>query len=89
MLLQALVACAGVTLSSVATSMGLVVNGTVHAEGDLDWRGTLAVDKQAPVGFSNIRLRFSVESAATEEELATLLRLTPIPSSVSSGSPIC
>lgn len=76
MLLQALVACAGVTLSSVATSMGLVVNGTVHAEGDLDWRGTLAVDKQAPVGFSNIRLRFSVESAATEQELATLLRLT-------------
>jgi len=76
MLLQALVACAGVTLGSVATSIGLVVSGTVHAEGDLDWRGTLAVDKQAPVGFSEIRLRFEVESTATEQELATLLRLT-------------
>jgi uncharacterized OsmC-like protein len=76
MLLQALVACAGVTLGSVATSMGLDVSGSVHAEGDLDWRGTLAVDKQAPVGFSEIRLRFEVESAATEQELATLLRLT-------------
>ena len=76
MLLQALVACAGVTLGSVATSMGLDVTGTVHAEGDLDWRGTLAVDKEAPVGFSNIRLRFTVESAANEEELANLLRLT-------------
>lgn len=76
MLLQALVACAGVTLGSVATSMGLVVSGTVAAEGDLDWRGTLAVDKQAPVGFSKIRLRFNVESTATETELATLLRLT-------------
>jgi uncharacterized OsmC-like protein len=76
MLLQALVACAGVTLGSVATSMGLDVSGFVHAEGDLDWRGTLAVDKQAPVGFSEIRLRFEVESTATEQELATLLRLT-------------
>jgi uncharacterized OsmC-like protein len=76
MLLQALVACAGVTLGSVATSMGLDVSGSVHAEGDLDWRGTLAVDKQAPVGFSEIRLRFEVESTATEQELATLLRLT-------------
>jgi uncharacterized OsmC-like protein len=76
MLLQALVACAGVTLGSVATSMGLDVDGSVHAEGDLDWRGTLAVDKQAPVGFSNIRLRFELESTATEQELATLLTLT-------------
>jgi uncharacterized OsmC-like protein len=76
MLLQALVACAGVTLGSVATSMGLDVSGSVHAEGDLDWRGTLAVDKEAPVGFSEIRLRFEVESTATEQELATLLRLT-------------
>jgi uncharacterized OsmC-like protein len=76
MLLQALVACAGVTLGSVATSMGIAVSGTVHAEGDLDWRGTLAVDRQAPVGFSKIRLRFDVESTATEQELATLLRLT-------------
>src|SRR5258706_9208320 len=54
MLLQALVACAGVTLPSVATSMGLSVSGSIHAEGDLDWRGTLAIDKEAPVGFRQI-----------------------------------
>jgi uncharacterized OsmC-like protein len=76
MLLQALVACAGVTMRAVATSLGLVVSGTVHAEGDLDWRGTLAVDKAAPVGFSEIRLRFDLQSEASEEELDTLLRLT-------------
>jgi uncharacterized OsmC-like protein len=76
MLLQALVACAGVTMRSVATSMGLEVTGSVHAEGDLDWRGTLAVDKEAPVGFKDIRLRFDLESAASEEELETLQRLT-------------
>jgi uncharacterized OsmC-like protein len=76
MLLQALVACAGVTLRSVATSMGLEVTGTIHAEGDLDWRGTLAVDKEAPVGFTEIRLRFELESDASDEELATLERLT-------------
>ena len=76
MLLQALVACAGVTMRSVATSMGLDVTGSVHAEGDLDWRGTLAVDKEAPVGFKDIRLRFEVESAAGDEELETLQRLT-------------
>ncbi len=76
MLLQALVACAGVTMRSVATSMGLEVSGTVHAEGDLDWRGTLAVDKKAPVGFKDIRLRFELESDASDEELATLQRLT-------------
>ena len=76
MLLQALVACAGVTMRAVATSMGIAVSGSVHAEGDLDWRGTLAVDKEAPVGFSAIRLRFAVESDASEEKLATLLRLT-------------
>jgi uncharacterized OsmC-like protein len=76
MLLQALVACAGVTMRSVATSMGLEVTGSVHAEGDLDWRGTLAVDKEAPVGFKDIRLRFELESAASDEELETLQRLT-------------
>src|SRR5215216_2519238 len=76
MLLQALVACAGVTMRSVATSMGLEVTGSVHAEGDLDWRGTLAVDKEAPVGFKDIRLRFELESEASDEELETLQRLT-------------
>ncbi len=76
MLLQALVACAGVTMRAVATSMGIAVNGSVYAEGDLDWRGTLAVDKQVPVGFSAIRLRFELESGASDEELATLERLT-------------
>src|SRR4051794_9600922 len=62
MLLQALVACAGVTLQSVATSIGLEVEGTVRAEGDLDFRGTLAVDKEAPVGFTSIRLQFDLQS---------------------------
>jgi len=76
MLLQALVACAGVTMRSVATSMGLAVTGAVHAEGDLDWRGTLAVDREVPVGFEEIRLRFEVEAEASDEELATLQRLT-------------
>jgi uncharacterized OsmC-like protein len=76
MLLQALVACAGVTMRSVATSMGLEVTGTVHADGDLDWRGTLALDKEAPVGFKEIRLRFKLESDAGDEELETLQRLT-------------
>jgi uncharacterized OsmC-like protein len=76
MLLQALVACAGVTMRSVATSMGLEVTGSVHAEGDLDWRGTLAVEKEAPVGFKDIRLRFELESEASDDELATLQRLT-------------
>ncbi len=76
MLLQALVACAGVTMRAVATSMDIAVSGSVHAEGDLDWRGTLAVDNEAPVGFSAIRLRFDLESDASEDELATLERLT-------------
>src|SRR5829696_4762857 len=76
MLLQALVACAGVTMRSVATSMGLEVTGSVQAEGDLDWRGTLAVEKEAPVGFKDIRMRFELESEASDEELATLQRLT-------------
>jgi uncharacterized OsmC-like protein len=77
MLLQALVACAGVTLNAVATSMGLNVSGgQVTAAGDLDFRGTLAVDRQAPVGLSDIRLSFSLQTDATPEQLATLLRLT-------------
>ena len=78
MLLQALVACAGVTLCAVATALGLDVRGTVHAEGDLDVRGTLGIAKQedVPVGFRAIRLRFQLEHAADEETLATLMRLT-------------
>ena len=77
MLLQALAACAGVTLRAVATSMGLEVRGgTVRVDGDLDFRGTLGVDKQAPVGFSSIRLSFELDSTASQEELDTLLRLT-------------
>jgi uncharacterized OsmC-like protein len=76
MLLQALVACAGVTMRAVATSIGIEVEGTVRAEGDLDWRGTLAVDREAPVGFTAIRLSFDLESSATAEEMATLQKLT-------------
>jgi uncharacterized OsmC-like protein len=77
MLLEALAACAGVTLKSVATSLEIAVTGgTVTAEGDLDFRGTLAVDREAPVGFSAIRLRFELDTDASEEQLATLLRLT-------------
>jgi uncharacterized OsmC-like protein len=76
MLLEALVACAGVTLRSVATSMELDVSGSVHAEGDLDFRGTLGVDRGAPVGFTAIRLRFDLESDADEEALAKLIELT-------------
>jgi uncharacterized OsmC-like protein len=76
MLLEALVACAGVTMQSVATSLGLEVTGSVRAEGDLDFRGTLSVAKDAPVGFRSIRLQFVLRTDATDEELATLLRLT-------------
>src|SRR3954449_7651896 len=77
MLLEALVACAGVTLRAVSTSMGLVVDGgRVVADGDLDFRGTLGVSKEAPVGFTSIRLRFALDTAATDDELATLLKLT-------------
>ena len=77
MLLQALVACAGVTLRAVATSLGLAVTGgTVTAEGDLDFRGTLAVSKDAPVGFSSVRLAFDLDTEATAEQLQTLIRLT-------------
>jgi uncharacterized OsmC-like protein len=77
MLLQALVACAGVTLRAVATSLGIdVTGGTVRAEGDLDFRGTLAVAKDAPVGFTTIRLNFDLDTDASQEQLDTLLRLT-------------
>jgi uncharacterized OsmC-like protein len=76
MLLEALVACAGVTLRSVATSMELDVSGSVHAEGDLDFRGTLGVDREAPVGFAAIRLRFELAAAAPQEDLGKLLERT-------------
>jgi uncharacterized OsmC-like protein len=77
MLLEALVACAGVTLRAVATSLELpVAAGTVTAEGDLDFRGTLGVSKEAPVGFRSIRLRFDLDTSATDDQLETLLRLT-------------
>src|SRR2546423_6724625 len=72
MLLEALVACAGVTLRAVATSLELQIdNGTITAEGDLDFRGTLGVDKQAPVGFRTIRLDFDLDTDATPEQLDT------------------
>ena len=77
MLLQALAACAGVTLRAVATALEVPVSGgTVHAEGDLDFGGTLAVSRDAPVGFREIRLRFELETDADAEQLHTLLRLT-------------
>jgi len=77
MLLQALVACAGVTLRAVAASLGIgLAGGTVTAEGDLDFRGTLAVSKEAPVGFSAVRLAFDLDTEATAEQVQTLVRLT-------------
>src|SRR5215203_3716190 len=77
MLLEALVACAGVTLRAVATSIGVTLrDARITAEGDLDFRGTLGVSKEAPVGFQRIRLTFALASDATEEQLATLIRLT-------------
>jgi uncharacterized OsmC-like protein len=77
MLLQALVACAGVTLRAVATALSIpVAGGTVRAEGDLDFRGTLAVDRQAPVGFAAIRLSFDLDTDATPDQLAVLRKLT-------------
>ena len=77
MLLEALVACAGVTLKAVATSLEIPVeSGTVRAEGDLDFRGTLAVDREAPVGFRSIRMSFDLDTSADADQLATLLKLT-------------
>ncbi|HWG60329.1 MAG TPA: OsmC family protein [Streptosporangiaceae bacterium] len=101
MLLQALVACAGVTLRAVATSLGVPVSGgRVSAEGEVDFRGTLAVDREAPVGFTSVRLSFNLDTSATPEQLDTLLRLTerycvvyqtlaspvPVTASVTSGA---
>jgi uncharacterized OsmC-like protein len=94
MLLQALVACAGVTLAAVATALGLEVRGTVHAEGDLDFRGTLGLGKDdgVPVGFTAIRLRFALDCHADEDSLATLLRLTErycvVYQTIASGVPV-
>ncbi len=77
MLLEALVACAGVTLNAVATALGIELrDARLVAEGDLDFRGTLGVSKEAPVGFQKIRLSFELDTDASEEQLATLLRLT-------------
>ena len=77
MLLEALVACAGVTMKAVATSMGIALrSGKVRAEGDLDFRGTLGVAKDAPVGFTDIRLVFELETDASQEQLDALLKLT-------------
>lgn len=77
MLLEALVACAGVTMRAVATSLGIELrDGTVTAEGDLDFRGTLAVSKETPVGFQRIRLRFDLDTDANEQQLASLIKLT-------------
>ena len=77
MLLEALVACAGVTLKAVSTALAIPLkSGTVSAEGDLDFRGTLGVDKEAPVGFREVRLRFNVETDAPQDKLDQLLKLT-------------
>ena len=77
MLLEALVACAGVTLKAVATALDIPLkSGVVKAEGDLDFRGTLGVDREAPVGFREIRLSFDLDTDATDEQIASLIKLT-------------
>jgi uncharacterized OsmC-like protein len=77
LLLEALVACAGVTLSAVATAIGIeLLKGNIQAEGDLDFRGTLGVSKEAPVGFKAIRLYFNLDTNATEEQIQSLAKLT-------------
>jgi uncharacterized OsmC-like protein len=77
LLLEALVACAGVTLRAVATSIGVEINnGTITAEGDLDFRGTLGVSKEVPVGFTSIRLSFNLDTNATAEQIASIKKLT-------------
>ncbi len=93
MLLEALVACAGVTLKAVATALDIALkSGAVSAEGDLDFRGTLGVDKTAPVGFAQIRLRFDVDSDAPQEKLDQLLKLTErycvVYQTIKSGPPV-
>ena len=77
MLLEALIGCAGVTLNAVATALAIPLRGaTIRAEGDLDFRGTLGVSKDVPVGFKEIRLNFDLDTDASEEQLTTLIRLT-------------
>jgi len=93
MLLEALVACAGVTLKAVATAIDIPLkSGAVFAEGDLDFRGTLGVAKEAPVGFAQIRLRFDVETDAPQEKLDQLLKLTErycvVCQTIKSGPPV-
>lgn len=93
MLLEALVACAGVTLKAVATALDLPLNGgTVSAEGDLDFRGTLGVDREAPVGFRAIRLHFKLDGDLTDEQQATLAKLTErycvVYQTITGGTPI-
>jgi uncharacterized OsmC-like protein len=93
MLLEALVACAGVTLKAVATAIDIPLkSGRVSAEGDLDFRGTLGVDKTAPVGFAQIRLRFDVDTDAPQEKLDQLLKLTErycvVYQTIKSGPPV-
>ena len=93
MLLEALVACAGVTLKAVATALEIPLrHGTVKAEGDLDFRGTLGVDKSAPVGFAQIRLSFEVDTDAPQEKLDQLLKLTErycvVYQTIKSGPPV-
>ena len=93
MLLEALVACAGVTLKAVSTALAIPLkSGTVSAEGDLDFRGTLGVDKEAPVGFREIRLRFDVATDAPQDKLDQLLKLTErycvVYQTIKSGPPV-
>jgi uncharacterized OsmC-like protein len=93
MLLEALVACAGVTLKAVATALDIPLkSGQVSAEGDLDFRGTLGVDKTAPVGFAQIRLRFDVDTEAPQDKLDQLLKLTErycvVYQTIKSGPPV-
>ena len=77
MLLEALVACAGVTLQAVSTAIGVEIKGgTITAEGDLDFKGTLGVSKEVPVGFKNIRLQIDLDTDATEEQMASIKKLT-------------
>ncbi len=77
MLLESLAACAGVTLNSVATAMGITIHeGVINVEGDLDFRGTLGVSRDVPVGFRNIRLHYDLDTDASDEQLSTLIRLT-------------
>jgi uncharacterized OsmC-like protein len=93
MLLEALVACAGVTMNAVATAIGInIKDGIVKAEGDIDFRGTLGVSKEVPVGFKTIRLKFFVDTDASKEQLATLFKLTErycvVYQTITKGTPI-